>query len=187
MRKALTLLLFFAFLLAAAPAAAQNLMANDSFESGLASWPASAGSVGTASPEGTTVHFGAGSVSIAISGTAGFSSVEQCVAVTPGQSYNWGGWSYVPSGQDGSNQAQVYWCTTSACTTCNFSVGAVSSTLTNAWEKLMVSGSVAPAAPFAKLVLRSIANTSSPFTSYFDDAFFGIGVVPVELVRFAAD
>jgi hypothetical protein len=172
--------------LLSAAAPAQELIQNRSFDTDTMYW--TLGGVGQGQRQTTTVHSAPGAVQLTNNGVGGNTEWSQCVAVTSGQMYNWGAWSFVQSGQEAMsyNQVQVYWCNSGSCSVCNFSVGSATSTTTDAWEKLIVMNSTA-ADGFARLVLRAHANSSTAYIGFFDDAFLGIGVTPATLTTFSAE
>lgn len=198
-------------LLGAREGKAQNLLLNSGFDSSLASW-STVGAVGN----GNQIHDPAedvggdptsGAVELSVTNVAPVgaqSGIVQCVAVTAGQTYNYGTRIKFPTGQ-ASGEVQTFieveFFSTLGCgSSQNLGegegtlLGTVNYPLSDtAWYGIPgtvpASGPgivVAPAGAQSAGVLLVIerANGAQAAQALFDNAFFGVGLIPVELQGF---
>ena len=165
-------------------AAAQNLLGNGGFASDLSSWNLSGPSIPgstTWSPLDAGGSAASGSVQI-VNASTSFNSnnkgLNQCRAVTPGASYDYGVKSRVPTGQ--ANTAIVYilinFYSSPGCTPGDLlsGFGRLDNTVpANAWSG-RTGTVVAPAGAVSAVVYLYVfkLQESGTVTAYFDDAFF---------------
>lgn len=196
-KTSLPLLAAFCALVAAPPLAAQNLIVDPHFDdSGLANWSGS-GATFSWNALDATGTVGSGSLLVTNPG-CGVNCVQgpfnsACLAV-PGAlpTYNIGGKTWVPSGQAilGRAWVAVDWYTDASCTVSGGTFAGAQGVNTGPFDTwVTIATSVTPpAGTQSARVFIGPENNASPgsFQVYFDDVYFGIGITPVTLTRFAA-
>lgn len=200
---------------AAAPAGAQNLLGNASFDGSLSGWsnygsavPADGGRAHAAFPEDASGVAGSGSAQLNLAGIAPVGTqigIAQCVAVAPNQAYNYGARFKQPTGQATTGvQAlvDVVFFSDGACATPlnvgeeqGVVVGTAYPLSDTLWQAIPgtvpTSGSVvtspagAASAQFRLLIERT-GNTSAAVVRY-DQTFFGVNLTPVQLQTYTVD
>lgn len=174
------LLAIFWLLASSAPGAAANLVSNAGFDENLDSWTLTAGSDFPIdwSPQDVAGSPQSGSVRLRDRLEEAHTFVRgahQCIPVVAGESYDFGAWARVPSGQDreGETIVQVTWYASSECDgpSLDRAIEFIT-TSTAGWELLGRENQVAPAGSLrAKLELLSRGyDTGGTFTALFDDA-----------------
>ena len=193
---------------------AQNLLLNSGFDTSLANW-STVGAVGNgnqihdpAEDVGGNAASGAVELSLTVAAPVGAQSgIAQCVAVTGGQTYNYGTRIKFPTGQaSGAVQTfiEIEFFSTAGCGTSQ-NIGEGEGTLLGtgnyplsdtAWYGIPgtvpASGPgvvVAPAGAQSALVLLVVerASGAQAAQALFDNTFFGVGLIPVELQEFVVE
>lgn len=183
-----------AALLASAPAAAQNLVANPRFDTDTASWslndPGSSFAWDSRDAGGSSAS---GSGHLTHSTLLYYAGAGQCVSpITPGALYDFGAKTFIPSGQSATGSANVLldWYDAPGCTG-----NLLGSTGTNGnlgfdvWTPSSRTGMPAPAGARSALLTVNVAKSTSPapFEVFFDDATLQLTGTPVVLQSFAAE
>jgi hypothetical protein len=169
----------------------QNILANGSFNTSLASWttlqPFEAAVWQPLDANGSP---SSGSASLtntfSMPAPSGGGSLEQCVPITGGASYDFGAKVQIPSGQanTGFVQITVGWYSAPACN------GFLSTSFTNAggltgvWQSAGLAAVPAPGgAASAVFLLAHFKNEAGgSFVTYFDDAYLRPAVAPTGLL-----
>lgn len=177
----------------AGTATAANLLVNPDFDSDLANWNPTNASQGTATFDGSDGSPSAGSV--LFTGVACCTvQVLQCVAVSAGQSYDFGAvlkQGPVAPGQAGDGMGiDVTWYDAANCSGSDLATDTLAPSVTTSWVRYAKGNVVAPpGAQSASYRIRqyNFAGLTN-LTSHADHAFFGAsGTVPVELQSFNVD
>lgn len=207
-------LLVFSGVLGAVESGAQNLLLNAGFDSSLAIW-STVGAVGN----GNQIHDPAedvggdptsGAVELSVTNVAPVGAqigIGQCVAVTAGQTYNYGTRIKFPTGQASGEVRtfiEVEFFSTPGCgSSQNLGegegtlLGTVNYPLSDtAWYGIPgtvpTSGPGVVVAPVGtqSAVVRLLVERASgaqAAQALFDNAFFGVGLIPVELQEFVVE
>ena len=207
-------LLVLSWVLSAVESGAQNLLLNAGFDGSLASW-STVGVVGNgnqihdpAEDVAGNAASGAAELSLTVAAPAGAQSgIRQCVAVTAGQTYHYGTRMKFPLGQaSGAVQTfiEVEFFSTAGCGSSQ-NAGEGEGTLLGtgnyplsdtAWYGIPgtvpTSGPgvvVAPVGAQSAMVLLVVerASGAQAAQALFDNAFFGVGLIPVELQGFVVE
>ena len=175
-------------LLAAAPATAQNQIVNPGFDSDLSGWTVFQSQEYAVSHDPVMGALAPGSARVDINSAVPLNDlvIQQCVTVVAGSNYDFGvkfrfasGAAPAPTGA-----VMVQWF---ADAICNNPDGAVfssfSSNTPDIWQPLSATNIPAPvgmgSAQFSMLLTSTGAGTS---VAWYDDAYFGLNPIPVELM-----
>jgi hypothetical protein len=189
-RVALWSSLVVAVIAIAAPAAAQNMLTNNSFPANVAGW-ALDGSASVAwnslDADGSPAS-GSALVTNSSPGASNGAGMYQCAgAVIAGNSYDYGGRILIPSGQLTTGDAQVglRFLDGAGCT--GNTVGSqprIQVGTTGSWQTATSTGNVAPAGAVSVLFLAfpSKVEAGGTLQAHFDNLYVGPpGTTPVEL------
>jgi hypothetical protein len=176
MRKALIPYL----LLLASPLAAANLVQNRSFDTDLTGWNTPSDSMVTWNNAGRAAPGSALATSRYVQGNSvPDAGIYQCVPVSPGHSYSWGGSFYVPAKapeQQIDVGSDVAWYSDASCGSFieNLSWGVAA--IRESWIDVQRSATAPPGAASAKFALAAngsfVSPTAEPIQVYIDDAYF---------------
>jgi hypothetical protein len=175
-------------LLQGGAAAAQNFLANSTFDANVNGWPVEDPPDASVAWDGTLGSPGPGSARISniSAGPSNGAGVSQCGgAVTAGKLYNWGGRVYLPSGQGRSGPLEIglRWYNTPGCT------GSVVdnqprmiATIFDTWVPLSKTNEQAPAGAVSVqfVAFPSKVEAGGVLVGNFDTLFFGQadGLIP---------
>ena len=193
-------------LLIASPLAAQNLVTNGSFNTNVAIWSIPAASDGslvhdpTLDVDGSPAS-GSGLLTNVVPVAFGTVAPDQCIAVTAGQQYYWGGSIRFPVNETttGNTAIVVNFFNMAGCT--GTELLAVTGTSRDpataargVWHTSnsgsIAGGTTAPAGSVSALInlLSTRIEADGTRSANFDGVFFAqVGTVPVELVGFEID
>ena len=179
----LSLLLPVLFAVISHPAAAQNVLANPHFDTDLSGWPINNGGTfdGTRDANGSPTSGSVGET-IALGVLTGTFEVRQCVtAVTPGNSYNYGGKVLLTQAPtDGQGTVSLLWWSSSDCTTGILQIDSTSHVTTvGSWTPVSAT-TVAPAGANSVSVSTELGTlgTAGTLQVNFDDMFFQVAPAP---------
>ena len=168
-----------ALLVAALPAAAQNLLTNPGFATDYTGWDNETTFITAAwqTVDATGQH-GSGSVAITNTQPGLSNGLSQCVPVTPGASYDFGARVEIPAGQTGVDASVVVeWFAGATCSQVLSGAGEPEAELATPGDHfvgIQQTAQAAPAGARSAEVILSVgvdSSSSSPGVAYFDDAY----------------
>ncbi len=183
---------FVLFLLCAASAQAQNLLANPGFDADLASWSEGEGSQGSVNHEAADGDSANGSAQFDATACCTL-SISQCLPVDPSTDYEFGGsvrlaGATLPAGGDEGLGFDLQWSSDATCTA-PVGTAALNVPNTEGWVR-HVAATTSPGNAQSVLFRARQFNFVEPhsLSARVDDVVFGpAGTVPVELQQFSVE
>lgn len=177
------------FVVAAAPALAQNQLANPGFDGDLSGWTVYPHPAFTVTYDASQGYSTPGALRIAETfSISNLLVARQCLPVTPGQVLDFGGKYRFESGHASNvkGYVTVQWSADTSCATMGSfgPVFLVAGDTSDVWVPIRGDNITVPAGTHSAYFIVGIDMSIDEGAGWFDDVFFGPDPLPVELLSF---